>query len=169
MRKVLCFLLMLGCVAGIFGCASSEKTPEHSFAAYYKKVQTTYGSSDGVIAPTYLDAAGHEEEYGYLLNQYLNTVPGDGFAPTFPLGVRLHSFKLEGLTAKVVLNDRMADSTGMALTIALTCLTRTVMELTGCQEVIISALSKQLDGQNFVTLSRDSYLLTDDSGLSANE
>ena len=92
------------------------------------------------------------------------STPEDGLTLPFPKGVSLVGFKLEGLTAKVIFSNRLADLTGMNLTIALICLTQTIMSVTGCQEVIISAASKQLDGQNFVTLNRDSYLLLDDSG-----
>ena len=51
----------------------------------------------------------------------------------------------------------------MELTIALTCLTRTVVSLTNCQEVIISAATVQLDGQNYITLTPDSFLFLDES------
>lgn len=167
MKKLLCLLLVLCCFAGILGCAQ-QTPPENSVTVYYKREKPTYGTSDGVIAATYLDAAGREQDHAYLLGKYFRTTPGEGFAATFPTGLSLVSFKLEGLTAKVVLSDRIADLSGMELTIALTCLTQTIMSLTGCQEVIISAESKQLDGKNFITLSRDSYLLVDDSGTAQN-
>ncbi len=164
MKRILSFLLILCCFAGILGCTTDKKPPENSVSVFYKKDKPTYGTSGGVIAETYMYAAGHEAEYAYLLNQYLKTTPGEGFAPTFPNGVTLIHFNLEGLTAKVVLSDRIAKLSGMELTIALTCLTQTVMSITGCQEVIISASTKQLDGQNFITLNKDSYLLIDNSG-----
>lgn len=169
MKKLLCLLLTLCCFAGILGCAREEAPPENSVTVYYKRDNPTFGTSDGVIAATYLDAAGREQDHAYLLSKYFRTTPGEGFASTFPKGLFLVSFKLEGLTAKVVLSDRIADLSGMDLTIALTCLTQTVMSLTGCQEVIISAESTQLDGQNFITLSRDSYLLADNSGAAAQD
>ncbi len=168
MKRIAAFLLILCCLAGILGCTAEKKTPEDSVAVFYKKEKTTYGTSNGVICETYMHTSGHKAEYAYLLNQYLKADPGEGFAQTFPNGVRLLQFKLEGLTAKVVLSDRIADFSGMELTIALTCLTQTVMSMTGCQEVIISASTKQLDGQNFVTLNRDSYLLIDSSGTVQN-
>ena len=164
MKRILCLFLILCSFAGICGCASEQKPPENSVKVYYERDVHVYGASDGVIAPYYLDATGHEQDYSYLVDRYLRTNPGEGFAPTFPNDLYLAKFKLEGLTAKVVLSDRIADLTGMDLTIALTCLAHTVMSITGCQEVIVRALSRQLDGQNFITLNRDSYLLIDESG-----
>lgn len=168
MKRILGFLLVLCCFASILGCTATKRTPDDSVSVFYKKEKITYGTSDGVIAETYMHAAGHEKEYAFLLNQYLKANPTEGFVSTFPRGVTMLGFRLEGLTAKVVLSDQIAELSGMDLTIALTCLTQTVMSMTGCQEVIISASTKQLDGQNFVTLNRDSYLLVDSSGTVQN-
>lgn len=167
MKKILCFLLIFSFAAALWGCTSHEAVPENAVAVYYKRSVPVSGSADGVIVATYLDATGHQQDYPYLLSQYFRTTPPEGLASTFPKGMSLVSFKLEGLTAKIVLSDRIADYSGMNLTIALTCLTQTVMSLTGCQEVIISAATMQVNGQNFITLNRDSYLLTDDSVASA--
>ena len=164
MEKALCIFLCLCCFVGMLGCSAQKSAPEKTVTVYYKREKPDYGTADGVIAETYLDASGHENEHTYLLNQYLKTTPGEGLSSPFPQGVRLVRFRLEGLTAKVTLNDLIADLSGMDRTIALICLTHTILSITDCQEVIISSASKQLDGQNFITLNRDSYLLLDDSG-----
>jgi hypothetical protein len=169
MKKVLCFLLALCCFAGILGCDSEDTTAENVVKVYYQREKPIFGTADGVIADIAMDATGHENEHTYLLNQYLKSVPAEGFVSPYPTGVFLVGFKVEGLTAKVVLSDRIADLTGMDLTIALICMAQTVMSMTGSHEVIISATTKQLDGQNFVTLNRDSYLLLDNSGAVPNE
>lgn len=164
MKKIICVFLLLACLVSLAGCAEEPEIPENAVTVYYRRNTVAYGSADGVIATGYLDAAGHENDYFYLINQYLNTQPAPEFASTFPLGLTLVSFRLEALTAKVVVSNRMAAFSGLDLTIACTCLTETVMSLTGCQEVIISAESTTLGGKNFITLSKDSYLLIDSSG-----
>lgn len=164
MRKILCIFLCLCCFVGILGCSASKNTSEESITVYFKREKPVYGTMDGVIAQTTLDVAGDEDAHAYLLNQYLAATPDEGFTSPFPNGVSLVSFKQDGLTAKVVLSDPLASLSGMDLTIALVCLTQTILSITGCHEVIISAASKQLDSQNFITLNRDSYLLLDDSG-----
>ena len=151
------------------GCSQEPELPENAVTVYYRRNTVAYGSTDGVIAPSYLDATSHENDYFYLIDQYLSAQPASEFASTFPLGLSLVSFSLEALTAKVVVSNRMAAFSGLDLTIACTCLTETVMSLTGCQEVIISAESTMLGGQNFITLSKDSYLLIDSSGSAAEK
>ena len=168
MRKFLCFALIFCCLFGITACADDNTVPENAVTVYFKREKPVFGTADGVIGTAYLDAEGHMQDHVYLLNKYFRTVPGEGFVSTFPTGLAVLSLKLEGLTAKVVLTDCIADLSGMELTVALVCMTQTVMSLTGCQEVIISAYSRQLDGQNFITLNRDSYLLLDNSGAPQN-
>ena len=154
MRRFLCFLLILSCIAGMIGCSQKEDIPENSVTVYFKREKPTYGTADGVIATSYLDADEYRENYSYLLDKYFRTSPSEGFVSPFP----------EGLTAQITLNDRIADLSGIDLTIALICISETVMSISGCQEVIIRAATKLLDGQKFVTLNRDSYLLLDNSG-----
>ncbi len=168
MRKLLCLLLVICSLLSIAGCTHTDSVPENSIKVYYKTEKPVYGTEDGLIAATYLDSAGHENDYLYLLDQYLCVSPGEGFADTFPSGVSLVSFQLEALTAKVVLNSHIAHYSGMDLTVALTCLTRTIMSLTGCQEVIISASDTLLNGESFITLNQDSFLLIDNSGGEQN-
>ena len=170
MRKIICLLLVLCSFSGLLGCtpAQEEAPPENSILVYYKRDAAVYGTADGVIAPIYMNTAEHEQDYAYLLVKYFRTAPGEGFAATFPEDLSIVSIDLAGLTAKVVLSDEIAELTGMDLTIALVCLTQTLISLTDCQEVIISAKTKQLDGRNYITLNRDSYLLIDDSGSAQN-
>ena len=168
MRKLLCILLAIFSLLGIAGCGYSAPIPENSIVVYYKTDKPEYGAEDGLIAATYMDSVGRENDYLYLLNQYLRSTPGEGFSVTFPSGVSLNSFRLEALTAKVVLNSQIAGYSGMDLTVALTCLTKTIMSLTGCHEVIISASGTLINGESFITLNQDSFLLMDNSGNAQN-
>lgn len=163
MKKIICIFLALCFLAGFVGC-TAEKIPEDGYAVYYKRATPTYGSADSVIAKTYLLTGGHENDTVYLLRKYLASTPADGFVSPFTPDITLLSFKLEGPTAKIVLSNQIAELSGMELTIALTCLAQTVISLTGCKEVIVSAVTVQLDGQNYITLTPDSFLMLDNSG-----
>jgi hypothetical protein len=168
MRKLLCLILVICSLQSITGCSQTDSVPENLIKVYYRTEKPAYGTEDGLIAATYMDAEGYESDYIKLLDQYLGSSPGEGFADTFPSGVSLVSFQLEALTAKVVLNSHIAHHSGMDLTIALACLTRTIMSLTGCEEVIISAGDTLLNGESFITLNLDSFLLIDNSGGEQN-
>ncbi len=163
MKKLFCIILiiiLMACTA----CQQETAKPLNIVTVYYRAPELTFGTADGVITPYMLDATGHEGDIEYLLNAYFSNAQADNYANTFPCGTRLVSVSLDALTAKVVLCDEFAELSGLNLTIACASITQTVISLTGCQEVIISAETAQLDGNNFITLSSDSYLLLDESG-----
>lgn len=159
---ILCLVLLLIPLAG---CQKDTTQFEHPVTVYYRRAEPTHGAANSVIASTMIEGTGHENDYSYLLSRYLKGSDDPLFARTFPRGTTLVSFKLDALTAKIVLGYHFSSLSEMDLTIACVCLTRTVMELTGCQEVIISAESTKLNGQNFIILSADSYLLLDTVGI----
>lgn len=163
MKRYFLILLAVSCLAGLWGC-SANHAPEKPVTVYYKRAELIYGSSDSVIAPTIMEGFGHESDVEYLLNQYLLGVDDPQFTATFPDGTALVSFRLDALTAKVTLSDQFAQISGIDLSIACACIAQTVMSITGCQEVIISADTAMLDGSNFITLTSGSYLLQDLSG-----
>ena len=163
MKRILTFCLILLLIP-LGGCKNDNVEIEAPVTVYYKRAQPTHRTEDSVIAPTTIEGKDYEDDHFYLLSKYLKGSTDPSFARTFPRGTTLVSFKQEALTAKIVLSDRFSSLSGMDLTIACVCITRTVMAMTGCQEVIISAQSAKLNGENFITISADSYLLIDSVG-----
>ena len=163
MNKILSLLLIFSCICCLFGCQEAPEVPDNAVTVYYKRAAFTYGTEDSVIAPSYIVPANPENDLTNLLKEYLTAVPADGFVSPFPLGLSIVSFEVDALTAKIVLTDRIALLSGIDLILACSCLTQTIMGLTDCHEVIISAESKLLDGEKFITLNQNSYLLLDKS------
>ena len=162
MRRILFLLLTLLLIVGMFGCnAPQEKEPEHSVVVYYRRTQPTYGSADSVIAAYNMPTEEQQEALPILLTRYFESAPSDEFSSPFPTGLSLVSFENDAYTAKIVLSHNFSNLTGIDLSIACICLTRTVISLTSCSEVIISAEDALLDGHRFITLGQDSYLLLD--------
>lgn len=164
MKRVFVLILAL-LLLPLWGCKENSSQAEQPVTVYYKLAEPVHGTQDSVIAPTVMESKNYEDDYDYLLSKYLKGTEDPQFARTFPRSTTLVSFKTDALTAKIVLSDRFASLSGIDLTIACVCLTRTVMELTGCQEVIISAQTAKLDGEKYITLSADSYLLIDAAGV----
>lgn len=162
MKNRIFVMIILLCML-LCGCQVKSDALQEPVTVYYRLANISYGTIDSVIAPTDMESAGHTGDYTYLLNLYLTNDTSEEFARTFPKATMLVSIKMDALTAKVVLSDSFATLTGIDLTIACACLTQTVISLTGCQEVIISTKTQKLDGQNFITLSKDSFLFLDES------
>ena len=165
MRQFLSIFLALMILLTCAACQQESETPENSVTVYYRASAISYGTAEGVIRPCLLDTTNQENDAVHLLNAYFSRDLSEEFAATFPQSTRLVSLSLDGLTAKIILCDDFAMLSGLDLSIACACLTKTVISLTGCQEVIISTESAQLDGHNFITLTQDSYLLLDESGM----
>lgn len=164
MRKLLSVFLTFAFLLTFSACRQKPEEPQSTVTVYYKAAEISYGTAEGVIAPYKLDATDHETDTVFLLNTYLSKDVTEGYTSTFPINTRVVSLDLDGLTAKIVLSNEFAKLTTLNLSIACACLTQTVISLTGCQEVIISAENSKLDGNNFITLTRNSYLLLDESG-----
>ncbi len=164
MKRYCIILLLLILAVCLPGCTPSSDTCEVPVNVYYRRSQFTYGRNDSVIAEASLESAGHETDIAYLLEQYLKGLSLPEYDQTFPKGTTLVSYRLDGLTAKIVLSKHFATLSGIDLSVACACLSKTAMSLTGCREVIISAEDTQLDNNNYITVSANSYLLQDLSG-----
>lgn len=164
MKKILFLFLALSIFLTCTACHQEPEETQSTVTVFYRASDIQYGTEEGVIAPCQLNAAGHESDTVYLLDVYFSKILSEEYITTFPRSTRVVSLNLDGLTAKIVLSNEFSSLTGLNLSIACACLTQTIISLTGCQEVIISAESAKLDGNNFITLTRDSYLLLDESG-----
>lgn len=161
MKRILIAALAVLCAFSFWGCASSpESTPENSVPVYYRRAQITYGSADSMIAAYHITPA-DRTDISALLERYLSETPPVEYTSPFPAELSLVHFENNEYTAKIVLSQNFSLLTGIELSIACTCLTQTVISLTGCEEVIISAENALLDGHRFITMGSDSYLLLD--------
>ncbi len=162
MKRMLCLFLMLSLALCLFGCFGREKKPEEPVKFFYPRTVAAYGSTDGVIAWELREAAGHREDYLYLLEQYFTGPQSQSLTRGFPRSVKVKDVQVIGTSAKIELNDFASLLTGLDLNVACACLTATIMELTGAQTVTIRAESALLDGNTAITMTREQLLLWDD-------
>jgi hypothetical protein len=162
MKRLICLLLALTLTLCFFGCAKEEEKPEAPVKFYYPRAETVYGVDDGVIAWEWRESAGHEEDYFYLVEQYLKGPQDQAFTWKFSTKVRLKKLEVIGTTAYVVLNDFASLLTGVDLMIACACLTATVAEIMDVKRVTIQAENKLLDGNATISMIRNQILLWDE-------
>ncbi len=169
MRKGLCLCLALCCLAGLTACVQSEENPQAPFACYYLQSELTYGEADSVIGCEYQEASGHESDYVWMLDRYLAGPESETLTSPFPRGTMLYGFEMVDASAYVDLSADFAELTGIALTVGCVCLTQTVIAMTGCEAVVISAEDSLLDGSKSITMTADSYLLLDSSAATESD
>ena len=167
MKRAISLFLIFVWILCLAGCAAEKVEIQDSVRFYYPRSKATYGSADSVITWEEREAAGHMEDYEYLVALYLKGPETESLSRTFPMNVTIKDLHIIGDTAQVILNDHASRLTGLDLTIACACLAATVSELTGVHSVTIQAESALLDGNPAITMDRDQILLLDESAAAA--
>ena len=162
MKRLLCLMLLF--LLFLPGCEAQEKEEfVEPVNFYYLKTDVTYFSAEGVIGCEIREAEGYQQDYEKLLKLFLRGPESGELKRVFPKNVELVRLELTETGATVVLSDTAARLTGLDLTIACTCLTATVCDMTGVETVTIRTKTQLLDGNKAITMSRDQILLLDDS------
>ena len=163
MKRTISLFLIFTIALCLFGCARHTAELQNPVRFYYPRSNPTYGAADSVIAWEEQEAAGHTEDYLYLLRQYMKGPKSDALSRTFPRSVVIKDLQINGGNATVLLNDYASLLSGLDLTMACACLTATVCELTGVSRVTIQAEDALLDGNSAITMDRSHILLLDES------
>ena len=163
MKQVISMLLCMCLVLPLFGCNQAVKI-EKPVTYYYRRAELTHGVNDGVIAGEQRESLGHEGDIGYLLAQYISGPHSAAFDQTFPNNLFIVSLRNSNNIISIVFSYHLAELSGIDLTIACACITKTVIEMTGVEAVQISSAGELLDDYQFITMDKDSLLLLDSSG-----
>lgn len=158
--KVKFFLIFILCLSVLFsGCSSNPADKGINF--YYCQNKIDYDAPQGTIGSEFRKEPIDPLAYNELLNQYLKGPKSSGLISPFPADIYLVSFALEQQTAIIVLSDHIAELNGVDLSIACTCLSLTVKDLTGCATVQIRAQNKLLDNKQSVTINTNAIFLSE--------
>lgn len=167
MKRILCLFLVCALCLPLLGCKPKTEDIEDPVNFYYRRSADTitFGKADGVITSEQREAAGHRDDPSYLINLYLKGPAGTGMNRTFPKGVELVKFSLEGGCAYITVSDFFSTLTGINLTLACACLTLTVCELTGAKQLTVSTSNTLLDGNRTVIMTPDDILFLDENTI----
>ena len=165
MKKLLCSFMILALSLSFSACSSPKDKIQEPVFFYYRQLELNYGTTPSVVDKEAREAAGHRQDYSYLLSVYLKGPENFSLYNPFPSKTFLRSFVLQDSTAFVQLSSSFASLTGLDLTLACACITLTVCEMTGAQQVNISAEDTLLDGNPQITMTPDSFLMMDDSNI----
>lgn len=165
MKRILRVIFPLILILSLAACTTSEDEIQEPVFFYYRQLELNYGTTPSVVDKEAREAAGHRQDYSYLLSVYLKGPENFSLYNPFPTNTALKGFALQDGTAFVHLSSSFASLTGSDLTLACACITLTVCEMTGAQQVTISADEALLDGNPQITMTPDSFLMMDDSNI----
>ena len=132
---------------------------------YYPNATLSYGTQEGLFSNELREGSNKTAQES--ISEYLKGPSDHAFSNPFPTNTILLEYELKDDTAYLILSDNYAQLTGLDLSIANTCLSMTVLELTGALSVSISCESARLDGQTSVIMNQYSALLYDSSKSTA--
>ena len=165
MKRLTAFLLLFLMLFSLCAC-SQEKEIVYPVTYHYLRSplpgdEISHGAADSVIATDVRDGNGYQNDYTYLLDIYLLGPLDRNCRSPFPVGTNLKNLSLENGAATILLSDDFAELSGIDLTLACSCLTLTVMDMTGVESVTIRAEDSLLDGKESITMDASMLILVD--------
>lgn len=158
--KRLSVLFLILCL--IFtGCG--ESAPREPATFYYRRSDTVYGTSDGIITGEVREIAGTNGDLGAILALYLKGPESPGLESPFPRDAAVLEWAMEGDTLTLTMTDSFSAINGVELTIACSCITKTVLALTDVSQVRFQVADGLIGGEKMLTMSADQISLSDDS------
>ena len=163
MKRIICLVTgILVCII-ISACNTTDQHIQTPVTYYYQTATVDYKNPNGIITSEIQESAGYEEDFIYLTKQYLKGPTSSECISPFPDGTQLERLTILDDSVIVVLNTQFSELTGHKLTIACSCLSKTLSEMTGLDTVTISAKDTLLDGMPSITMTKNDFILTDDN------
>lgn len=166
MKRITLSIMILSLFISLYGCG---QTPEPDVVMptsfYYHTDLDSKEDFNDIFIAEIREGVQYQNDHILLLNSYFSGPESENLVNPFPSGLEAVSFETKGDTAYVVLSEKIAKLSALDLTMACSCLSLTLFELTQCDYVQISAENNFLADQEFITIRRDTLLLSDNTQL----
>ena len=162
MKRMIHLILCLAFCLPTLGCTTKKETIRSPVKYYYRTTSVKYDTANGVITSETRESFGHEEDLNYLIEQYLNGPISSNCTSPFPAGTQLVQLDVLKNKVIIVLTSHISLLSGSELSIACTCLARTLLDLTDVKEVQIISKDDLLGGKESITIKAEDFILTDD-------
>lgn len=163
MRKLICYITAGVLIILSTGCNKAPDLNSNTVVFYYIYNEIEYGTSSGVITPTIVETQEDTGDYEKLLKRYFRGSTNYDCISPFPAGITLEELQIYHDKAQILLSPHLATISGSQLTIALACLTRTVIEMSNVKTVEIRIQNNQINGADSLTLSLNNFTYFDDT------
>ena len=170
MKKAIC--VFLACLLLLLtGCTHSGKSLS-SFESpsnfYYRVTDPVYGAKNGIIVAEAHETAGCGQDLLCLLQRYMEGPYSQNLKIPTPVPVSSIypvSAVQEGAHISVSFNPGFARLTGIDLSIACGCISRTLFDYTDATEVEFFVENFTLDGNSSILIRRDGIITSDENTL----
>ena len=163
MKRLFSVLLCLVLCFSFTGCQKEETVQILKPVEFYYLQNTfSFTNSDTILGSELWESAGHEDDLVYLIDLYFSGPQSDALSLPFPKGCTVVSITTKNDAITITVSDHFAKLTGMDLSVACTCLAKTLAGLSGADTVIIQTRTQLLDGKKSITIRDGVPILSDD-------
>ena len=167
MRRLLALLLICAMLLSICSCAASdERTNPITF--YYKRADVAYGEDSGVLYGLDVDLEDPDIPMSWLISQYFEGPDETYLESPFPPGTHLVQYSWIDELLTLTLSNEFAALTGLDATIAMACLTKTLTQIQGVEELCVLTEDGSFSWMNNASLTDETFVLYD-AGAESNE
>lgn len=170
MKKLIIFFLTAAIICALFGCGQN---PESELilpvAFYYHSDLDEKENFNEVFVSELREGSNFQNDPLALINLYLAGPNSERLINPFPSDLSAHKLETKDNTASIVLSTQITKLSGIDLTMACSCLTLTLFELTECTSVEISVEGQLLSGQQSILIHHDDLIFADNTLQSGDE
>ena len=161
MKRIFSILILICLLFSLTACRQESDPVVEPANFYYRNSDIAFGAEDGLISVYVAETKDLNGKIIDILNLYVKGPYDSRHKFTFPSGTTVLRCNVSGDTTFIMVSNEFARLTGIDLTVACTCLAKTVMDLTGTDKITISASDVPLEGNTSITISRGNVLLKD--------
>lgn len=158
MKRVLCFFLCVVLLLPLYGCNGEDVKAPADF--YYLQKEYTFGSENSVISAEVRETSGFWT-LKLLLAEYLRGPRDPNLLSPFPPGTYVVDILQEDTEITVTMSDSISNLTGIDLTLACSALAKTLIGLTGAEQVQIQAITATIGGERCIILTEEMLTFLD--------
>lgn len=161
MRKLNAWLLSILMIFTLVGCHSQE-TFQKPVKFYYQAIDLSFDVDSTTILPETREGKDFSSLED-MLHAYFDGPEDQKLKSPFPSGVQLIRLQRSRQTLNLTLSDDIGRLSGLALTMACSCIALTALEFADVDAVCIQAETALLNGESSITLTRENLDLLDES------
>jgi hypothetical protein len=161
MKRLLCLICALIFLLTVTACSDNENEIRMPANFYYCTAEIEYDSELGVIASEVRETDLYYDNFMLLFNHYMRGPSSSALVSPFPVGSEVVQINQNDSEIVLIMNLQFAQLTGLKLSLACACLSKTVFSLTTVETVTIRCRDGSLDGKVSININRDSFLLQD--------
>ena len=160
MKQKICILLI--CVMlTLSGCntLNTQGASSGSVKFYYLQNEIVYNSADSVVSYETRQSGRLKPEE--LIGQYLQGPEKKNLASPYPEELKLVSVTQEDNTVKIVLSNEFTTLSNLELTLACSCLTKTMQGILPAESYEISSTGGKLNGKSSILITSNTFVWED--------